>query len=344
VIWHPLTWAFWAAVLTGTLLYAIAAVRAVNLVLGWAPEGADTDQLRRERHAETVSLLSRWALACLAVAAVIGLTGIALVWQRVVPGAMCGTGVLQAMGIHGSRAMIFWGIALTVMYAWLIMDRLNHYHPLGPLTQSAGRVLISVAPFLTVALLYSWQALMRVDTVSPVSCCAAIYDQVWVEPSDAMTSQHVVTLSVYSSLLSTAVLLGMAALRIRHPDRGPGTGLGAILLFWIPVTAIAVKQVWSAYYYQVLSHPCPWCLFQADYWCSGFAIFGLMTLVAWEGLALWLADRIRIRQPLLIQPAIERIRRSAWRMTVALIAFTLLTVIPALLWRLRTGTWLDGSA
>jgi hypothetical protein len=344
VIWHPLTWAFWAAVVTGTLLYATAAIRAVDLVLGWAPQQADIDQLRRERQAETVSLLSRWALAGLAVAALIGLTGVTLAWQGVVPGAMCGTGVLQAMGTSGVRAMIFWGIALAVMYAWLVLDRLNRHHPMGPLTQSASRVLITAAPFLTLALFYSWQALMRVDAVPPVSCCAAIYDQVWVGPSDATTIQRWTALSVLSSLTGTALLLGMALLRIRHPHGGPGAGLAAVLLLWIPVTTVAVNQVWSAYYYQVLSHPCPWCLFLADYWCSGFAIFGSMGVVAGEGLALWLADRVRVRQPLLSRPAVGRIRRAAWRLTAALIAFTLLTVVPAVIWRLRTGAWLDGSA
>ena len=344
MIWHPLTWAFWAAAFTGSLIYAIAAFRAVDLLLGWAPERADSDQLRRERRAETASLLSRWALACLAVATLIGLTGVTLVWRRVVPGAMCGTGVLQAMGVHGSRAMIFWGITLTTLYVWLVLDGLNRRHPMGPLMQSAGRVLITAAPFLTLALFYSWQALMRVDTVPPVSCCAAVYDQVWQDPSDLTINHHVTTLSVWGSLLGTAALLGMAAVRIRWPDRGPAAGLVAVILLWIPVTTIAVKQVWSAYYYQVLSHPCPWCLFLADYGCVGFATFGLMILVVWEGAALWLADRIRIRQPLLIQPAASRIRRSAWWMTVALIGFTLLTIIPAILWRLQTGTWLDGSA
>jgi hypothetical protein len=344
VIWHPLTWAFWAAVFTGTLIYLIAAVRAVDLLLGWAPQRADTEQLRRERRAETASLLTRWALACLAVAALIGTTGLTLAWRRVVPGAMCGTGVLQAMGVNGSRAMIFWGITLTILYAWLVLDGLNRRHTMGPLTQSASRVLITAAPFLTLAVFYSWQALMRVDTVPTVSCCAAIYDRVWHEPSDAAINHHVKMLSVWGNLLGTAVLLGMAVVRIRWPDRGSAAGLAAIIVFWVPVTAIAVKQVWSAYYYQVLSHPCPWCLFLADYGYAGFAIFGLMILVVWEGTALCLADRIRIRQPPLIRPAVGRIRRSAWRMTAALIGFTLLTVIPAILWRLQTGTWLDGSA
>jgi hypothetical protein len=35
--------------------------------------------------------------------------------------------------------------------------------------------------------------------------------------------------------------------------------------------------------------------------------------------------------------------KSAWRIVIALIGFTLLTAGPAICWRLRTGVWLHGS-
>jgi hypothetical protein len=100
--------------------------------------------------------------------------------------------------------------------------------------------------------------------------------------------------------------------------------------------------VWSAYYYQVLSHPCPWCLFLPDYYGAGFLIFGCMAVVVMESIALWLADRTRRRYPVLADPATKRIRRSAWHID-SLIGFTILTAGPAIAWRLRTGVWLDGS-
>jgi hypothetical protein len=52
-----------------------------------------------------------------------------------------------------------------------------------------------------------------------------------------------------------------------HPERGSGAMRCAVAILWsIGATTASVKQVWSAYYYQVLSHPCPWCLFLPDYY------------------------------------------------------------------------------
>ena len=106
---------------------------------------------------------------------------------------------------------------------------------------------------------------------------------------------------------------------------------------------VAVIQVWSAYYYQVLSHPCPWCLYLPDYYGAGFIIFGCMAAVVMESIALWLAEHTRGRHPVLTNPAGKRILRSAWRIAIILVVFTVLTAGPAIAWRLRTGTWLDGS-
>lgn len=343
MIWHPLVWAFWVAAGTGGLLYAVGALRAFDVVLNWDPANADIEQLQRERHAETAALLGYWSLGCMAAAAMLGLAGVALAWHRVVPGAMCGTGVLQAMGTHGSRAMLFSGIALTILYGWQVLDRLDSHHPEGILTQSGARLMISAAPFLALAGFYAWQALMRVEAMPSVSCCAAVYDQVLNEPSGSDGLQWLAPMALWGSLAGGAVLLVLAVLKIRFPDRGSGAMLAATAIGWGIGATVAVQQVWSAYYYQVLSHPCPWCLFLPDHHGAGFFIFGCMVVVVMESIALWLADRTRRRHPVLANPATLRIRRSARRIAIAMLGFTVLTALPAIAWRLRTGVWLEGA-
>ena len=343
MIWHPLVWAFWVAAATGGLLYATAAVQAVDVMLNWAPARADVDQLRRERLAETAVLLGRWALGCLTAAALLGLVGLAGVWHRMVPGAMCGTGVLQAMGTDGSRAMIFWGLTLLVLYGWRVLDGLDSHHPQGVLTRVGARVMLGAAPFFILAVCFSWQALMRVENVPPVSCCAAVYDQVLTGGSESTVIKSFAPVCLGLDLVGSAALLALAVSAIRAPDRTPGAPVTIIAILWGIAAVVAVIQVWSAYYYQVLSHPCPWCLFLPDYHGAGFVIFGSMAIVLMESTALWLAQRTRCRHPVLTVPAVRRIRRSAWRIAVSVMVFTILTAGPAIAWHLRTGTWLDGS-
>jgi hypothetical protein len=340
MIWHPLVWAFWVAAATGGLLYATGAAKSVDVLLKWTPAHADADQLRREHHAEAAALLGRWTLGCLTAAAALGLTGIAVVWHRMVPGAMCGTGVLQALGTNGSRAIIFWGLALTILYGWRVLDSLDSQRPQGVLTQTAARVMISAAPFFVLAVFFSWQALMRVDNVPPVSCCAVVYDRILNDSSDFTAMQTLVPICLWGSLAAGAALLVLAVRGIRIPDQTPGAIPPLIAIAWGIGATVAVKQVWSAYYYQVLSHPCPWCLFLPDYHGAGFFIFGCATVIILESIAFWLADRTRRRHPVLAVPAAKRIRRSAWCVAIAMVGFTILTVGPAFAWRLRSGVWL----
>jgi hypothetical protein len=256
---------------------------------------------------------------------------------------MCGTGVLQAMGTDGSRALIFWGLTLLALYGWRVLDGLDSHHPQGVLTRVAARVMLSAAPFFVLAVCFSWRALMRVENVPPVSCCAAVYDQVLTGGSESTGIHSLAPVCLGFNLVGSAVLLALAVSAIRFPDRTPGAAVTIIAILWGIAAMVAVEQVWSAYYYQVLSHPCPWCLFLPDYHGAGFVIFGSMAIVLMESIALWLAQRTHCRYPVLTVPAARRIRRAAWRIAVTVMVFTILTAGPAIAWRLRTGTWLDGS-
>jgi hypothetical protein len=256
---------------------------------------------------------------------------------------MCGTGVLQAMGTDGSRAMIFWGVALLILHAWRVLDGLDSRHPEGVLIQPCARMMLTAAPFLVLAVFFSWQALMRVETVPPVSCCAAVYDRVLNGAPDSAFIKSIVSICIGFSLVGGMTLLALAVSAIRSPDRTSGVIMAFIAILWGIGAIVAVKQAWSAYYYQVLSHPCPWCLFLPDYHGAGFFIFGCIAVVVMESIALWLAAHTRCRYPILADPAAGRVRRSAWRIATALMVFTLLTAGPAIAWRLRNGTWLDGS-
>jgi hypothetical protein len=340
VIWHPLTWAFWSAAFTGLLIYGLAALRSANVFLDWQPDRSDSRQLRRERDAEIAALLARGALACLAAAALLGLIGIALAWHRVVPGAMCGTGVLQAMGSYGIRAMIFWGLALLILYAWWVLDRLDRCHPLGGLTWQAARIWLTAAPFLLAAVFYSWQALMQIESTPPVSCCAAVYDRVLEETTTAAVTGRLLAASFWGHLAGSVSLLILAARKIQRPEGGLGILPAAIMTLWVPAASICIKHFWSVYYYQVLSHPCPWCLFLSDHYGAGFLIFGCMAAAVLSSVSLWTADHVRSHHPLLSKPAVKRIHDSAWQLLAAIILFTILTAGPALVWRLRTGVWM----
>lgn len=343
MIWHPLVWVFWLAAATGGVLYGMAALRSMDIAANWRPAAADARQLRLEQRAETATLLGRASLVCLAVAVGIGLMGIARVWHQVIPGAMCGTGVLQAMGSNGNRALMFWGLGLSILFTWRVLEQLDRSHPNAGLTSVGARILVAAAPFLVLAFGYTWPALMHVGSSAPVSCCAAVYDQVLISSPDAAPLHSRIHLSAWGGLSGGTALLVMMVFKHRHPDRHMGTAPFLAAIGWTVVSVAAVKQIWSSYYYQVLSHPCPWCLFLPDYHGAGFFIFGSLALVLLESLAIGVADATRRRSPPTDEAARRRIRLATRRIALAIVCFTLLTAGPAIAWRLRTGVWLDGS-
>ena len=347
MIWHSLVWAFWAAAAAGSLLYGTAAWRALDVAANWQPATVDQGQLQRERNAELAGLLARGAMVCLSAAALMGLIGIALSWHRIIPGAMCGTGVLQAMGIAGPRAMLFWWATIALLFGWTVMDGLDRRHPRGVAVPVCARLLVTAAPFLVLALVYSWQSLMRIDSTPPVSCCAAVYDRILGNASESRIMAALPPAVLWGSLIGS-IILPIAALTSSRssrpgPERRAGTPVFALATLWCVLAATAVKTVWSSYYYEVLSHPCPWCLFLADHHGVGFFIFACLAVVSLEAVAFWAADHTRHRYPVLAEPAGRRRRTAARRIAAGIIAFTLLTVGPALVWRLRTGAWINGS-
>jgi hypothetical protein len=156
-------------------------------------------------------------------------------------------------------------------------------------------------------------------------------------------SKWIAKFSLWVNLAGSLILLLLAIAIIRGWNARQGITLPAIASIWICPSIISIKQVWSTYYYQVLSHPCPWCLFLPDYYGVGFLIFGCLAAVVIESITLGLSTGVRLRHPELRVPSNRLIKNAAWRIAIALIGFSLLTIGPAISWRLRTGVWLHGS-
>jgi hypothetical protein len=176
MIWHPLAWAFWAAAATGGVLYMqLVPFRPWTCfelepgTCGYRSAAAGTPR-------GTAALLGHWALGCLAAAAVLGLVGICPGLAS--DGSRCHVRYRRPAG-HGNRRQPghdLLGLTLVVLYGWRTLDRLDSHHPEGHLIQTGARLMIGAAPFFVLAVFFSWQALMRIENVPPVSCCAAVYD------------------------------------------------------------------------------------------------------------------------------------------------------------------------
>jgi len=344
MIRHPLLMAVLVGDLISLLLLLAAAKTALKTVTEWAPQSASGRQIGLERAVETGELTAKFALAAFLTSTLLLLAGITNVLPGVIPGAMCGTGVLQAAHGLGGSALFCRFLTLGIIYLWLVLEKLNSLQPDRPFAVGSARVLLLVVPFDVLAVSTTLQAVWQMDAHQPVDCCAVVYDQF---QSLAMARQ---TAGIPNSLwlmafwlLSILMLFsGLCALRAAGASgRVKISGWLALLaLLWVPAAAVVLIKVFAAYYYQVLHHHCPWCLFLPDHKFVGIPLFFSLAVVVLEGPAAFITARIAAQYPQFIHSATRRSQIAGLRILLAAAAFIGMVSLPALLWRLQYGVWL----
>lgn len=345
MIWHPLVLAVVGLDLLGLLALLFAAAAALQVLLNWAPGSAAAAQIALERRAETAEMAAGWGFWALLGASLVLVVGITNVLPELVPGAMCGTGVLQATAGSGARALGFRFGALVLLYGWRMLEAVNHRHPLRPLTLPAARLLLLALPLCLLATGATFQALAGLDVHQPVDCCAVVYDQFRPPELAGRSAGLPDRLWVGLFALGGGVLIALALKLARAPDpvqgRWPGV-LAAAGLLWAGAAAVALVRVLAAYTYEVLHHYCPWCLFLPEHRFVGFPLFGLLMLTVLEGCGVWTLALVARRCGLPLPSAASRLRAGGWRILWAAVLFSLLAAAPALWWRWRFGVWIGG--
>ncbi len=178
MIRHPLLLSVISIDVLSLLLVAAATVSALRIVTGGSPESAANGRIAPGGKAGTASIRGRAGLALLALSTLLLIFGIAGVLPKIVPGAMCGEGVLQATKGAMGRALALRGLALGVLAVWHLLDRLNRSRPDSPLATQAARTLLLASPLAVLAVYDTFQAILRLDVNRPVDCCTAVYGQV----------------------------------------------------------------------------------------------------------------------------------------------------------------------
>jgi len=269
--------------------------------------------------------------------------GIANVFHEDIPGAMCGTGVCQAMA-GGGRLLLFSGILLAVMRLWYEMDKLNRMQATIPLTKFNARLFLVVPPVAVLTLQQTYDAFAGIQPQRAVDCCAVVYDQFptllqaksTAGIADAWWMAAFIMLSIL--LLGLSVLINPATVK----NQRLRFALGLVCMLWLPVAALTLVNILSAYHYEVLHHHCPWCLFLPEHRLVGYPLYGALGLIGMEGLTIFILPQMVSENPQACGHALDRCLTAARRLTIAGVIFMIFALAPAIAWRLRFGVWLSG--
>lgn len=342
---HP--WAVSVAVMdaSGAAFLAWAAVSAVRVQASWSPGSATPTQIRMEVLAEGLGMQVRFAAGCFFSAAVLATLAVAWFLPEIVPGAMCGMGVFQAVGPEAGRALSFRLLALAGLWAWISVDGLNRTEPEAPVTPLSARLLLAVAPLAALCVFSTARAAFALDVREPVDCCAAVYRTASLTPLAGWWIRMPAGLPV-AAFLGASVPLAVLSLIVRFGRASAGGRMARPLsllgLVWAAFAAAALVKAFAAYHYGVLHHDCPWCLLLPEHRAVGVALYPALAVVGVESACLPLFAAIRRREKTLRNAALARIRKAAGRILAASLVFHALALAPAVLWRLRFGVWIGG--
>ena len=343
MIFHPLPLAIFVLDALGLAMVLAAAFTAIQVVLEWRPGAADNRQIRLETGCEIAAFRARFGFFSLALGTLVWVIGITGVLPPLVPGAMCGTGVLQAMDGRGHRVLTFRLITIAILYIWYALDRLDRSQPDAPLAVQNARFLLLAVPFLLIGLVDTFRAIVGLDLHEPVNCCAVVYDQLRSSNTVGKTSGIPDIMWVWGAGLGSIALMALSGITwVGAKNRAPiWSGLlGLTTLLWAPAAAVAMTNSLSAYHYEVLHHQCPWCLFLPEHRMVGYPIFGALLLTAAEGTIAAAVAIAATGHSELAAPAGRRIRSASQRVIIGVTVYGCLAWIPPILWRLRYGVWM----
>ena len=338
MILHPLVLSVTLLDLATLVLVVAASLGSIRVVLGWDPGASGRRQLALERGAERASLEARLAVVVFALGTALYLVAIAGVLPELIPGAMCGTGVVQSMGLAGSRSLVLRGLAAIALWAWLVLDQLGRSTPRGSLAPVTARALLLSVPIVALAGWDTGRALAAIDLHQAVDCCAAVYE---VAARAGASRSQLDEGSLVAGFAVTSLVLVVASLVSWRSRGDPGAiALGPIVAVWTPIAFLSLVRVFGSYHYGVLHHHCPWCLFLPEHRMVGYPILGAALVVVLEAVAGLGAAVVGRRFPVLSGPARARRQRAGLRVAVAAALFGVVVAGPAVVWRLRFGVWM----
>jgi hypothetical protein len=329
--------------MVGAVFLVCGTWSALRLQAEWSPMSASPTQIHLEVLSETLSIQVRFAAGCLFLSTFLAALAVAWFLPDIVPGAMCGTGVLQAAGPEAKRAVAMRLFGCTGLYIWLVVDRLNRSRPEAPITVLSARTLLAVFPLAVLGVVSTTTSVAALDVQKPVDCCAAVYAAAgggvaagWI--SRIPGSVWTVVFFIFSGLLPALFLMTRFA-RERFAERLAVFLAGAGLL-WTGAAAAALLEVFAAYHYGVLHHDCAWCLLLPEHRGVGFPIYAALLVVFAESTCIPVLSGIRRREPSLVDAVGARMRSASIRIMTAFGLFQVLVLVPPVVWRIRFGVWM----
>ena len=186
--------------------------------------------------------------------------------SNLIPGAMCGAGVIKA-NEYGNPLLALKIIILFFSGLWLSINSIDLKAKNYPYLKLKSWFFVLIFLFLSVEFILDILYFTNIETTNPVTCCSIIFGQIGGVNSLPL-GLDITKLLMLFYLLFTLVVLAILS------DK-PLASIVASLFFAV-VAYYAVVYFFGTYIYELPTHLCPFCMLQDHYYYVGYLVWGLL--------------------------------------------------------------------
>ena len=185
-----------------------------------------------------------------------------------IPGAMCGAGVIKA-NEYGNPLLSLKIIILFLSGLWLSMNSLDLKEKNYPYLKLKSWFFILLFLLLSAEFLLDILYFTHIETTNPVSCCSVIFGQTGGTNGLPFGLDIPKLLILFYLLFALVVLTTVSELSM--------LSIVSSLLFGV-IAYYAVVYFFGTYIYALPTHLCPFCMLQDHYFYAGYILWGLLML------------------------------------------------------------------
>ena len=253
-------------------LSGIAAIVAIQILLHW-DFGAFTErQFALERRAYLVMTIIVFVIVMKAILLpyfVYTIDDLAVL----VPGAMCGAGVISANG-YGLNLLFLKLVLLFFLILWLALNRYDLEARNYPIFRQKTWLYLVIFALFMLEFWWDIAYFTHIDIHVPVSCCSALFGQLeGANPLPFGLSRPMLLVLFYLLYLVAVLAIWGAQPWVVLPSLG----------LFVAVAYYAVVYFFGTYVYALPTHKCPFCMFQPEYYYVGYAIWGSLFVGTYLG-------------------------------------------------------------
>lgn len=255
------------------VLLAIAFISSFSILKNWDFNSTSSKQYKLEKRSYLVILIIVFSL----VVKIFSLPFFAFIIDElslIVPGAMCGAGVIGA-NVYGDYLLAFKIAILFIIGIWLLLNKQDLQTKDYSYIKNKLWLFILLFIFIVLEFILDILYLANISTDEVVSCCSVIYGE-----------QGGTTLPFGLDVYKLLVLFYLVYILSVIANFKKQVFIATISnLLFLYLGYFAVVHFFGTYIYELPTHKCPFCMLQSEYNYIGYFIWASLFLGTFFGIS-----------------------------------------------------------